>query len=66
MPSVYWAGQEPRSGGGDDAPPLNVMVIEQLGPSLEDLFTFCGRRFSLKTTLMLADQIVRHLRALAV
>lgn len=55
FPSLKWYGVE-----GD----YNVMVIDMLGKSLEDLFISCGRKFSLKTVLMIADQMLARIEYL--
>lgn len=49
MPQVYYFGQEGLH---------NILVIDLLGPSLEDLFDMCGRKFSIKTVVMTAKQMV--------
>jgi serine/threonine protein kinase len=40
------------------------MVMDLMGPSLEDLYKFCGGRFSLKTTLMVGYQMLGTIQRL--
>ena len=42
--NIRWYGVE-----GD----YNLLMLDLLGPSLEDLCNFCNRKFSLKMVLML-------------
>eukprot|EP00955_Chlamydomonas_euryale_P054294 355775-Chlamydomonas_euryale.AAC.3 len=37
---------------------LRIIVMDLMGPSVDSLFHSCGDKLSLKTTLMLADQMV--------
>ncbi|TFK35882.1 kinase-like domain-containing protein [Crucibulum laeve] len=52
VPWIMWSGRQ-----GD----YNVMIIDLLGPSLEDLFKMCNRHFTLKTVLLLADQLISRI-----
>lgn len=49
IPNIIWYGVEGEH---------NVLVMDLLGASLEELFSCCKRKFSLKTVLILADQMV--------
>lgn len=53
VPRLHWFGTESN---------YNVMIIDYLGKSLEDLFQMCNQRFSLKTVLMIADQCISALQ----
>ena len=55
FPVIYWHGVE-----GD----FNCMVMEMLGPCLEDLFKFCKRKFTIKTTCMLAENMINRIEAI--
>ncbi|KAF2223965.1 casein kinase 1 [Elsinoe ampelina] len=52
---VYWLGQQ------DD---FDVLAFELLGPSLTDLFVYCGGTFSLKTVLLIMDQLLERFRVI--
>jgi len=52
IPTLIWCGQE-----GD----YNVLIMELLGDDIESLLNVCKRRMSLKTILMLAEQILTTL-----
>lgn len=52
IPKIYWNGPTGE---------YYALVMDLLGPSLEDLFNRSQRKFSIKTVLMIADQMIQHI-----
>jgi serine/threonine protein kinase len=40
----------------------NILVLELLGKSLEELFNLCGRKFSLKTVCVLGIEMIKRIQ----
>ncbi|KAJ3076511.1 casein kinase I, partial [Podochytrium sp. JEL0797] len=53
VPNVYYYGAEGL---------YNVLVSDMLGPSLEDMFDLCKRKFSIKTVCMTAKQMISRIQ----
>ena len=52
IPKFYWCG-----GQGN----YFILIIELLGESIENLFDYCGRHFTLLTTLMIVEQMLSRI-----
>jgi len=52
VPQLYWFGRQHD---------FDVLVTDLLGPSLEQLYDYCEKRFTLKTTIMIAEQLLDRL-----
>ena len=55
IPELYWKGIVDNK---------SVIIMEYLGPNLDDLFEFCEKKFSLKTILLIAIQIIERIELL--
>ncbi|KAJ3121314.1 casein kinase I [Nowakowskiella sp. JEL0407] len=55
IPNVYYFGQEGLH---------NILCMDLLGPSLEDMFDLCGRKFSVKTVCMAAKQMLTRVQTI--
>ena len=52
IPKLHWCGSQGN---------YNILIMDFLGHSLEDFFNFCKRKYTLLTTLMVADQMLSRI-----
>ncbi len=52
VPKVFWYGSQGK---------YNILIMELLGMSIEDHFNSIGRKFSNKTMILLADQMIHRI-----
>ena len=52
IPNLYWCGTLGK---------YNILIIDYLGKSLETLFNDCYHKFSLKTTMMVMEQMLSRI-----
>lgn len=57
VPSLYYIGTDNSVKNQS----FHVMVMDMLGPSLEDLMSTCKREFDLKTCLMIGVQLIQRI-----
>ncbi|KAG0333078.1 casein kinase I [Podila humilis] len=55
IPNAFYFGQEGLH---------NILCLDLLGPSLEDLFDMCGRKFTIKTVVMVAKQMLYRVQTI--
>ena len=55
VPTLYWSGSDST---------YNVISMELLGPSFDQLLERCKGKFSLKTTLLVGDQMIQRLESI--
>jgi len=53
IPKTYWYGSINNK---------NILIMDYLGPTLEDLFNFCDKNFCLKTVCMIAIQLISNIK----
>ena len=52
IPTFHWCGTQGS---------YNILIMDSLGPSLEELFVYVHKKFTIKTTLMVTEQILNRI-----